>query len=125
MHRHWVRRLALSAALGLVVLAVATAALFGPYLRDDWRLDRIVRVVALDWRDFGRDAAWTRLQHELDRQGVGLQVGDDACAFDEPAPEVRRVRCAWRVEVEIPVTGWRVPLSFASEARVDPDGALR
>ena len=97
--------------------------LIGPYALDDQQLDAIVMAVALDWRDFGQKQADQRLQYELDRQ-VGLQVGDDACGLTEDDAG-RHVRCAWSVRVPLPGAALVIPLSFASEATITPDGDLR
>jgi len=121
----WIR---VVSAIGLAVVAtpvVAALVLVGPYLRDDRRLDRVVRVVALDWRDFGREAAITRLQYELDHQHIGMEVRDDDCALDEPEPGVKEVRCAWHVDVTVPLTSWTLPLDFGSDARIQSDGDLQ
>ena len=70
-------------AAAVSIPGIAASILVGPYLLDDWRLDHIVRAVALDWRDFGMEKAKERLQFELDRQGIGEQIGDDTCLFVE------------------------------------------
>lgn len=123
--RGWVRTVSLGTFLFVSVSLVVVFALIGPLLRDDRRLDHIVRAVALDWRDFGRDKAVTRLQYELDHKRIGLQVSDDDCALDEPEPGIRRVRCAWVGEVRVPLLGRTSSLSFESEATIGPDGDLR
>jgi len=120
----WARRAALAALLVVGTCGVIAAALVGPYVRDDHALDRVVRAVALDWRDFGLETAQTRLQHELDRQRIGLQVSDDDCAFQEVEDGNRVVRCTWVVEVRVPLLSRGIPMSFRSEARVEPDGNL-
>ena len=122
--RPWVR------ALGVGLLAGAAAALLvplgivAPYLRDDLRLDRIVRAVALDWRDFGEERARERLEFELDQQAIGSWVADGDCALAQRGGD-RVVGCAWAVAIPVPFTDLVVPLSFASEAVVDRSGALR
>lgn len=118
------RRVGVAAVVLGVVIVVGALALLGPYVMDDLALDRAVRASALDWRDFGLDTARTRLQYELDRQHIGLQVSDDDCAFTE-SEGVREVRCAWRVEAAVPAVGWKIPLGFESRARILPDGDLR
>lgn len=122
--RPWVRRVAIGLSIGALAAALVPVLVVAPYVRDDLRLDRVVRVVALDWRDFGEEKARTRLEYELDRQGVGLAVGDDDCAL-VVVEEVRRVRCAWGVVIAIPGTDLTVPLSFGSVADLAPDGSLR
>ena len=121
----WARRAGLVGLLVLGTCGVVAGALFGPYIQDDRALDRVVRAVALDWRDFGLETAQTRLQHELDRQRIGLQVSDDDCAFEVWEGGTRVVRCAWEVEVQLPLVARRIPMSFQSEARMEPDGDLR
>ncbi len=121
----WVKRLALGMVTGGLVVAVAVTAVVGPYLRDDWVLDGIVRAVALDWRDFGPVKARERLQYELDHQGIGTHVRDDSCALTPLRDGARAVRCNWRVRISIPIVERSIPMSFSSEAIVAGDGDLR
>jgi hypothetical protein len=123
MVRRWLYRLAATCLVLVVAFISFAAALFGPYLLDDWRLDWVVRAVALDWRDFGLERARTRLQYELDHQGIGAQVADHACAFDEEE-ERKSVHCKWSVKVPIPGSAGAVPLAFSSTATIAPDGEL-
>lgn len=127
--RRWLVRLALVALAIPAALGAALGALVWPYFRDDRALDDVVRVAALDWRDFGREKAETRLKYEIDAQGVGLWVGDDSCAFVDGPPLAtgeREIRCAWQVFVLIPgLSGRGVPLSFTSVARIAADGDVR
>lgn len=117
-------RVAVASLTLLLGVAALVALWIGPYLRDDRVLDRVVRAVALDWRDFGLDRAKTRLQFELDRQRVGLQVGDGDCTFVEASNGVKEVRCAWRTEVRVPLMARTLPMHFTSQARIEPDGDL-
>jgi hypothetical protein len=107
-------------AAGLVPIAVVY-----PYVRDDVRLDRVVRAVALDWRDFGEARARERLEYELDHQGVGPWVEDDDCAMTSSADGDRAVTCAWGVALPVWGTDRVVPLTFRSTATVDRSGDLR
>lgn len=122
--RPWVR----VAGIGLLVGAVAAVglplAIVGPYVRDDLRLDRVVRAVALDWRDFGEVRARERLEYELDHQGIGPWVDDADCALSEEGAR-RAVRCAWGVALPIPFTELVVPVTFSSDATIDAAGELR
>jgi hypothetical protein len=111
-------------AAGVGLVAVVLGAALFPYLRDDAVMDWMVRAVALDWRDFGRDAAVERLQYELDHQRIGLHVGDDHCALTESGDGTRQVRCAWGAALVVPGTELRWPLSFASHAAISPEGEL-
>ena len=107
----------------MVCSVVALGWLFGPYILDDWRLDWVVRAVALDWRDFGSEKARIRLQYELDHQHIGGQVTDDSCRFEE-IDATRTVRCNWAVDVRLPGTN-ALSLSLGSGATIAPDGDLR
>ena len=119
-------RITIGVGVGLLVLAgLVLGALVAPWVRDDVVLDRVVQAVALDWRDFGREEAMTRLQYELDHQRIGLQVGDDDCALSVTPEGAREVRCDWGVALAVPGTRTHLPLRFASRAVVTPDGDLR
>jgi hypothetical protein len=126
------RRAALTAlrvaavAVGIVALvpAISGAAVVTPYVMDDVRLDRAVRVAALDWRDQGDEAGRTRLQYELDHAAIGMQVRDDDCVF-EGGDRTRAIRCAWGVTLVVPGTDVVVPLAFSSEVELLEDGSLR
>ena len=121
----WVRRLLRMVGIFLVLLTVgvgtAVAALLYPYVRDDLRLDGIVRVVALDWRDFGPAKADERLRFEFDRQAIGPHTSPADCRLRE-AGEGREVACAWTVEIR--AAGRTLPLTFHSRATLDADGEL-
>lgn len=117
------QRALLGVACGaLLASAVPAAALF-PYLRDDRSLDVVVRVVALDWRDFGADTARARLQYELDHRGIGMWVRDEDCRLEQDG-DVREVACEWRVGLPVPGTALAIPLRFASRAVLTPAGDL-
>lgn len=112
----------LAVACGLLLLV--PAAMLGPYVLDDRKLDAIVKVVALDWRDFGEERARARLEVELDRRSVGSQVRDEDCRFDQEGDD-KIVRCTWSVQVEILLLDRTVPLSFQSTARITGSGDMR
>ncbi|MEZ4323164.1 MAG: hypothetical protein R3F61_37205 [Myxococcota bacterium] len=113
------------AVLALLGVGVAAGggALVYPYVRDDMALDRVVRAVALEWRDFGRERALDKLRFEIDQQGVGSAVGPDACTLDDSSGS-KRVECVWAVRIALPA-GASVPLTFRSLAEVDASGDLR
>ncbi|MCA9711929.1 MAG: hypothetical protein KDK70_39195 [Myxococcales bacterium] len=111
---------------GLVVAAVGASLpllRIGAHVLDDRELDGIAVAVALDWRDFGLERARQRLQHELDRRGVE-GIDERVCALTLEADAVRRVACAWEVEVELPLRERPLTLAFASVARVDRHGTV-
>jgi hypothetical protein len=116
-----VRLTALFFGLLLLGLGAAAVALVYPYVRDDLRIDGIVRMVALDWRDFGRARAEERLRYEFAAQGVGRHARPDDCRLvDED--DIRRVRCTWAVDIRV---GSRaLPLGFSSDIQVLPTGDL-
>ena len=122
--RPWLRRVGLGMVAGVGVAAAIPAIVVGPYVRDDFVLDGIVRAVALDWRAFGEDKARARLEYELDHRGIGLQVRDEDCRLVAEDDGTRRVRCGWTVVLDVPVADTRVPMTFASEAAVTPSGDL-
>ena len=108
-------------AAGALAIAVCLFAVW-PFLADDLALDRLVRVVALDWRDFGEDKARERLQYELDHQEIGMQIGDGDCLLEEEG--ARRVRCDWKAVVRVPIAEVQIPLAFSSRATIGDDGDI-
>lgn len=114
-----------AAAFGLLAVAVAVGvgALLFPYVEDDWRLDNVVRVVALDWRDFGKDRARQRLLLEMTEGGIDTVVRPEDCRWSTTTAG-RTLRCEWGVRIGLPGGGvW--PLDFTSSADVSVDGDLR
>lgn len=118
------KRAALGMLAGTMVAVALPVGWLYPYLRDDRALDLLVRIVALDWRDFGESRARWRLQYELDHAAIGGWVQDKDCVLVSEE-QVRIVRCRWGVEVEVPGANVVLPLSFGSEARLDSSGELR
>ena len=118
-----VRRVLFGMCAGALVALVVPAWLVFPYYRDDRALDRIVRIVALDWRDFGEARARSRLEYELDDAGIGLWVRDEDCTLASHGPE-RQVGCRWSVPVVVPAVEVVVPLSFESVVAIGADGDL-
>ena len=121
--RPWVRRILLGMLAGVLVAVLIPVAWVFPYFRDDYVLDGVVRAVALDWRDFGREKAQARLEYELDARGVGLWVGDDDCRL-ETGQGADRVLCEWGVELQVPIAEVALPLAFRSVASIDGEGRL-
>jgi hypothetical protein len=97
---------------------VAVAVLVWPAVRVQMGLDRAVRAVALDWRDFGRQPAEARLQVELARLGAERA----RCGFLD-AEEGRAVHCAMVVEVGVGEALRAVPV--AARAELAPSGDLK
>jgi hypothetical protein len=120
----WLRISAFGLLAALALLGVLVAAVVGPVLRDDAVLDWVVIAVALDWRDFGEDAAMERLQYELDHQRIGMHVSDDNCRLEPLDDGGRSVTCDWGVALTLPGTDVVVPMSFRSSATVDAAGRL-
>lgn len=117
--RRWSRNGALAAGIAFVVLLGVSAAWVWPALRDDMALERIVRAVALDWRDFGQARAEARLAAELaahgfDPAGCGLSLEEDAS---------RHVACSYDVSLGVGTATMKVRV--AAQARTGPDGSLK
>jgi len=120
----WLKRLLMAATLAVVLAGCAVGAVVGPYVLDDLALDRVVRAVALDWRDFGEERAAERLQYELDHQAIGTQVGDQDCRLESDEDD-RFVRCRWVAELSVPGAGLVIPLTFRSTAQITKGGDIR
>lgn len=84
--------------------------------------DKIVRVVVLDWRDFGLDTAEQRLSFELARTGLTKVLQSEDCTFFK-SERGWTVECAWVAQISLPWTDVRVPLQFVSsgEAFREPE----
>ena len=121
--RTWLIRGGVALLAVVLALGAVPAWRIGWLLRDDYMLDGITVAVALDWRDFGMDKAKQRLQYELDRAGLDA-VRDEACKLDETKDGLRKVSCAWTMDLALPLWPHPIPLSFASEASVDRNGVL-
>ncbi len=119
----WLKRIALVVVASVALAAGVCAALIGPFVLDDLALDRTVRAVALDWRDFGEDKAVERLQYELDHQGIGSQVADEDCALVDESDE-RVVACTWTAEIAVPGADVAIPLGFRSRAHISASGDI-
>lgn len=111
--------------VGGLVAVIVLLWIVAPYLRDDWWMDRIVRIVALDWRDFGEERARSRLEYELDHRAIGMHVGDEDCTLRATAVGLRQVHCGWQVRLDVPALGLHVPLSFGSEVTITAEGDLQ
>ena len=120
----WMRISAVVALGGFGLGLIAVGAIAYPFLRDDAALDWVVIAVALDWRDFGEDAAVERLQYELDHQGIGLHVDDDDCELQPRSDGARTVSCDWGVALAVPGTDVVLPLAFHSSATLSAAGEL-
>lgn len=120
----WLKRLLATLVLACGLVCLATTLVIGPWVRDDLRLDWVVRAVALDWRDQGLEAAHTRLQYELDHQDIGGWVADDDCRLQEQETQ-RVVECTWTAELNIPMTQRTIPIPFSSRAAVTEDGDIQ
>jgi hypothetical protein len=115
------------ALLGAVVMAVALciglAIPLAPLWIDDWKLDGVVRAVALDVRDFGEEKGWDRLRFELAAQGLEARLPEEQCSVGVADGAVT-VACAWEVVIDVPVVQRRIPLRFRSVGFVDAGGDL-
>jgi len=117
------RQVALGAGVTAVALGVGAAIPLWPLLRDDYRLDDVVRAVALDVRDFGEEKGSDRLRFELAAQGLDARLHPDDCAIVQGEGGID-VTCSWEVVLEVGLVGRRLPIRFSSRAHVTPDGDL-
>jgi len=107
----------------VIALLVGAAVPLFPLFRADQALDGLVRAVALDWRDFGRQRAEERLQLEMASQHLDAYLRVDDCRLEEG--EAKVVHCAWGTSLRVPVVHRRIPLRFESHAEIDASGDLR
>jgi len=122
--RRWSRIVGLVLGAILLLLGLGVGAVLYPWVRDDLLLDQIVVAVALDWRDFGHDAAVGRLQYELDRRQIGLQVSDEHCALSTTSAGIRVVRCRWFPPIPGYLAENGLTWAFESSASIDSNGEL-
>ena len=115
----------LSGGLVLVGLGVGIMVWFGPSLRRDMALDRVVKVAAISWAMGGEDSAREELSFGLASSGFGSQSDpDEMCVFEQRELE-RVLVCEWEERVRLPVIDVVVPLVFHSEATLDATGDVR
>ncbi len=116
------RRLARGVAWFLAASAssfvVALAVLVWPAVRLQMTLDKVVRTVALDWRDFGRERAEERLAVEFGRIGVDGR----RCSFVEE-DAVRSVVCG--LDIPVALGSWVVNLPVGATAALGPGGEIQ
>lgn len=115
--RSRLRQAAVGLMLGAWVVALALIAVLLPPYLEDRALDRIVEVVALDWRDFGRTRADQRLQAELAASSL-VEQGRSADCHLEVEGEGRTVSCRWQARLVVPGFGVDLGLPFGSVARL-------
>ena len=121
MKRKWI----IGGGLTVSVLTLAILLLWpfaGP-LRADWTLDGDLMAVVMDWRDFGRNKAETRLGWVLRQRGLERYLTTDACVFNGTDQGVKSITCAWFTTVDVPLYG-PVDLHLQSYARVDESGEV-
>ena len=117
------RQVVFSAGMTTVALLLGASIPLYPLLRDDYRLDGIVRAVALDVRDFGVDKGQERLHFEIAAQGLSQRLRARDCTVAKGADGIE-VACRWQVVLQVAWVDRSIPVGFSSHAHVAPDGDL-
>ena len=86
-------------------------------------MDGEVLAVVMDWRDFGRNKAESRLEWIIRSRDLEGALSVEDCVLKEGDEGGRSVTCAWTFDVNVPLYGV-VPLNLESSAMVDALGEI-
>ena len=100
--------------VGLLIAAVAAVywgVAFLPHYWVTYKMEEVVTVSTLEWRDKSKDKAQDRLARELDKKEIPLYVLPQDCEFYEEENR-RHVDCYWAVDVKWLLVDKRTTLEF-------------
>lgn len=98
-------------------------AVITPHYWIKYKMDEIVQVSLLEWRDRSQAKAQERLLHELDKQEIPTYIIPKDCNIYEEKGE-RHVRCEWAVNVVFPVINQVQHLEFGAHKYLDAKGLM-
>ena len=100
--------------LGLLIATVAVVywgVAFLPHYWVTYKMEEVVTVSTLEWRDKSKAKAQERLARELDKKEIPLYVVPQDCEFYEEQNR-RHVDCYWAVDVKWLLIDKRTTLEF-------------
>ncbi len=109
----------------LVVVAAAYAAwAFLPHFWVERKMEEVVQVSLLDWRDRNNQGrAEDRLLRELDKREIPEYILAEDCEFYEQGGE-RHIECYWAVDIKYPLLDKRTTLEFYCHQYLDKNDGL-
>ena len=111
--------------MALVAVALAYAAwAFLPHYWVERKMDEVVTVVLLDWRDKSLRRAQEGLPIEMDKREIPDYLLAEDCEFWEQGGE-KHLECYWAIDVKYPLVDKRTTLEFYNHKYLDKNDALR
>lgn len=108
----------------LTALALAYAAwAFLPHFWVERKMDEVVTVTLLEWRDKTRKRSEDRLVKELNDREIPDYILADDCEFYEQGGE-KHLECYWAVDVKYPLVDKRTTLEFYCHQYLDDRDGL-
>jgi len=105
---------------------IAGAYLIWAFVPPYWtakKMDEVVTVVLLDWRDRNLHKAEANLPNELDKREIPMYIIEDDCEFWEEGKE-KHLSCFWAVDVKYPLVDKRTTLEFEVHKYLDTNQNL-
>ncbi len=89
------------------------------------KMDEIVQVSLLEWRDKSLRKARERLAREVEKRNIpDYIIPDEDCEFSERVGGERHLDCYWEVEVTFPFINKTQTFYFTSHKYLDSDDQL-
>lgn len=102
--------------------AYAIWAFIPPYWTSK-KMEEVVTVSILEWRDRNQMRAESQLAHELDKREIPMYIMPEDCEFWEEGRE-KHVSCYWAVDVKYPLIDKRTTLEYEVHQYLDADQDL-
>lgn len=110
--------------LTLVVVVGGTIAWFElPHQWVKYKMDEVVQLSILEWRDKSLKKAEERLPREMDKKTIPNYILVDDCKFYEERAE-RHLSCYWAIDVTYPLVNKVRTLEFRSHKYLDASNHL-
>lgn len=93
----------------------------GPHYWVKYKMDEVVQVTVLEWRDFqSMRRAQDRLPRELEKYEIPSYIILNDCTIFEEKGE-KHVKCDWSIDVRFPLVEYKHHLDFVSHKFIDAD----
>lgn len=110
--------------LALVVLVAGTWVWsIGPHHWTKYKMDGVVQVSLLEWRDKSQRKGEERFARELDKRGLPTYILPSDCEFYEERDE-KHVSCFWAIDVSFPLLDTPQHMEFWSHKYLTTDRQL-